>query len=395
MKIEPKNFKQFFSFMDSSAKSANRGKNGIKPLKEINEDKIISNALLEKLEENEILATKSVVMGYINALKNNSDLNDIYKKNLKKILQKIGSSNKTKVIHKLIINDKCQMGYGAVKLINLKTVPGNAALTDNTLNYLAVDLNFICDEFNRTELKNLINKSIEQQKEREKNLTVLDELSEYRVQKLDLEIKITSKQILDSIDYYKAVDAYYYLFLQVLIELAIKSNTGKNKIFLLCKDLFDLIIQRALDGFMINEERFEEIQIIVALVYSKVYLKLSDNNIKKNLVKSFGAEKMENFLNPENHTKIKIHDIKSIYDIANLLTIKEIKDISSNVLRQRIKLVAGDKIEEILELSFTDFAAYMVSIKYPNTLFGENTIDIDRQTRLENLILNFKSSLKY
>jgi len=127
----------------------------------------------------------------------------------------------------------------------------------------------------------------------------------------------------------------------------------------------------------------------------KVYLNASDSNIMGNLSKTHGAEEVKEFFEPKEHTRIKHSDYSEIYDLAKLLTVKEIINMPPNVLKQKIKQVAGDGIEIIFSQNFENFVSYLISVLYDNTLFLSPTIDKERQNRLEKLVLNFKSNISY
>jgi len=337
----------------------------------------------------------SANMLYLSVLNQFQDLKDAYKKNLNNTIQKIGKSNKTRVLHSMINSkggNKCQIGYGSVDFNTLKQIPGIVHMNGNTLNAIVIDLNYINDELTRADLAKKIIKLKNQIDEKIKIQTIIDDLVDFKLEKIDIEIKKTVSEIIDSIDYMKAVDAYYYLFLSKLVKLSY-SGKGKDKIFLLGKDIFDIIVERALTGLIIPEERYDEIKIAVNFIFMKQYLNITDANIKTNLIKGFGKELIDSFFEPENYPKIKFSDYDNIYDLAKLLTQKEILNMPPNTLKQRIKNVAGERIEEVLPLNFENFIGYLVSCLYPNQLFNAPVIDKDRQDRLEKLVLNFKSKL--
>lgn len=345
------------------------------------------------LEESEDLyGGANTSMTHLSVLNQHSKLKEEFKKRLKIALQKIGSSNKTKAIHQLITNNKCQIGYGAIDYINLKQLPGAAYIEGKKLQSIVIDLNFINTELSRSEMITKVKRLQTLLKEKENNLTKIDDLSEFRLQKIESNIVLTIEEILNGIDYIKAVDTYYYIYLTRLTRLSYSSK-GKEKIFLLGKDIFDTIVERSLLGLNLNEDRYEEVKLMVNFLFMKQYLGINNNKIRSNLNKTFGKTKVDEFFEPESHTKIKMDDYSNMFDMGKLLTLKEIINITNSAFKQRIKNIAGDKLENSLELSFSDFVAYLISCLYPGDLFNAPIIDKERQQRLEKLVLNFKSNL--
>ena len=336
--------------------------------------------------------TTEMRMEYIGVLNEFPDLKEMFIKKLKVAIQKIGSNSKTKVINKLISNDKCKIGYGAFDYIKMKSVPGKVYSTGNTIDSIVIDINYINDELNRSVIYNKIKLLQNQITEKEKYKTVIDELVEFKLNKIEAQIKITLQEILNGIDYQKAVDSYYYLFLKELVKQSY-TGKGREKIFLLGKDLFDILVEKTLNGLSISDVRYDDVKIISAFLFMKNYLKESNNNILKNLSDSFGNDKIETFFNPEHSSAIKLNDYDSIYDFGKLMAQKDILNITNNAFKQRMKRIAGDKIDDLFDLNFEDFVSYLISCNYPNQLFNGLTIDKDRQERLEKLVLNFKSNI--
>jgi RecA/RadA recombinase len=151
-----------------------------------------------------------------------------FKNNLKTVLQKIGTSNKTKAIHNAVEKDIVNLGFGTTDISGrTKSEYGSSLVSGGKINALVADAKNACDASDKQEMASLYAKFVTATQELAKAKTTISEASEININRIEKELNETLKNILDLIDFFKLVDIYYYLYIEALTKEGMK-GIGKS-----------------------------------------------------------------------------------------------------------------------------------------------------------------------
>lgn len=322
---------------------------------------------------------------------NENKIQDEFKKNLKKIVQKIGSSRKTKVVHKLIDNGLCQLGYGASNLTKDNIVLGSVISTGDKLNAIILDITKFVDGYDKSSVAKKIDDLKELQKEYSASKRTISDLTEYKITTLEKHIDEAYQEIIDTVDYFKLVDGYFHMFMKFLSERAMDTR-GKNKILPEMLNFMSEVMSKLVQKTKsLTHDEYHEFSKAVEYAFLRTY---NNTNHKAAYTRVKGieteTEKYSDFYNDLKELKFN-----EFSDIAILLTKRDIIGITPNGLKNLIKKTGGTELVNSLDGDLSDLMAYLVSTNYQNQLFDGYQINKEAQGQLEDYILNFKKNITY
>lgn len=314
-----------------------------------------------------------------------------FKKDLFKILQKLGSSKKTKVVHKLIQNGLCQLGYGAANLTKDNTVLGVIVSEENKLNALILDITKFVDGYDKSSVVKKIDELGKLQQELSQSKRVITDLTEYKISTLEKHVDEAFEEIISKVDKFKLVDGYFHLFIKFLAKQAMATK-GKNKILPEMLEMMVEVMNKVINKVKnLNIDEYHEFKQSIEYAFVRVY---TDQNHLSTFTRvkklDSKADKYEDF-----YKDLKELKFNEFSDVAIILTKRDIIGITPNSLRNLIKKIGGTELINSLNGDIEDLIAYLVSTNYQNQLFDGYQINKEAQEQLELYILNFKKNITY
>lgn len=310
-------------------------------------------------------------------------------RNISVVLQKIGSSHKTKAIHDMVRREMLYIGYGIKDISKKRTAEyGAMYLSGNKLSGLAADISAIVDPSELSEAAKKVKDIEKANKELSRLRTTITDTSAIQLKRLDESIIKHFDDLLETIDYFALVDVYYYLYVDALAMIGLKGN-GKNKIFESAYNVFRAIIKKILDKVhaTIQPEMSDKYEIIMDYVFARAFSEQSSGTTLTKLSKMYSPEKIEFLrqLKPDQYDEFK--------SIATLLTKAGIVNITESAFMSAFSSLVGEGSVRSLSGTFDEMVAYIISTNYKSSLFDAPNIAPKDQERLEQLILNFKKDI--
>jgi len=322
-------------------------------------------------------------------LKQDDKVQKKFLQNIKTVLQKIGSSHKTKAIHKLVEEEILYIGYG-VKDISKKrsSTYGTMYLNGIKLSGLIADLSVIVDPADLDTMSNHVKSINKGNKELLRVKSTITDTSALQIKNLDSNISQSFEELLESIDYFALVDVYYYLYIETLAVIGLKGN-GKNKLFEATYNVFKVVVSTVLKKMHVKPlpEEIDKFEIIMDYIFARKFTDQSSVSVLAKLSKLFGEENIQFLkdLKPDKYTEFK--------SMATLFTKAGLVSITETALMNEFKIVAGEESVSNLEGTFDEIIAYIVSTNYKSTIFNTPNLSQDDQIRLEQLVLNYKKDI--
>ena len=312
------------------------------------------------------------------------------KSNLQKVLQKTGTSIKTKLLHPIIEQNKIKFVLGITD-----TVTGEQRLAqfstsgESKLNGFFINL----FELLEPEDRQLLITFNDIQKEILQNKTRITDNNDFVITRLLENQSNIEKDIIARINYFKAIDVLHFEYLTLLGTIA-KQKYNIYKILegsasILSKVLNNLILK--LGGN--NPEVSQVTQKLILLYLIIHYSNDNDTNLKIFLFKAgiITKEEYDNY-----NTLIKT---RTMEDISKHLMQSQIINISPNSLRNNFKNIIGEQGLMYLEGNkIENLIAFLIINKNSNLLFNTYLNNIaykDSITNLETLILNIRSNITF
>lgn len=322
-------------------------------------------------------------------LKQNPDVQKKFLKKISIVLQKIGSSHKTKAIHKLVAQEALYLGYGITDISKTKTVQyGAPYISGNKLSGLAADLTQVVDKADLQEMSKKVKDIEKANKELSRVKSTITDTSAIQLKTLDKSIAEMFDDLIEGIDYFALVDVYYYLFVNVLSSIGLKGN-GKNKIFESSYAVFKAIVVKILNKthVKVEGENKQKMDIVLDYIFARNFTEQSAQTVLAKLSRLYGSEEIA-FLQD-----IKPNDYKEFRNAATLLTKAGICNITESAFMAEFTTLVGEGSKAAMSGTFDEMIAYIISANYKSSLFDAPNISRDDQERLEQLILNFKKDL--
>jgi len=322
-------------------------------------------------------------------LKQEDRIQKEFLKNIDLVLQKIGSSHKTKAISGLVRKEMLYIGYGITDVARKRNAEfGIQYLNGNKLSGLAADISAIVDVTDLPETSKIVKEIEQANKELSRVKTTITDTSSIQLQNLDKTIQKLFDKLLDNIDYFNLVDIYYYLYIDTLTIIGLKGN-GKNKIFETSYDIFKVIINKILikSHNKIQYEDNKKFEIILDYMFARVFTEQSSQTVLSKLVRMYSEEDVQFLkdLKPNEYTEFK--------NIATLLTKANIVNITEGALMSNFSTIIGTGAQKSMDGTFDELVAYIISTNYKSSLFDAQKVADKEQERLEQLILNFKKDI--
>ena len=310
--------------------------------------------------------------------------------NLKIVLQKIGSSNKTKAIHAAVEKEICSLGFGTVDISGqTKAEYGSSLVSAGKINALVADTKHIVDPSDKSEIASLYTKFVTATNELSKAKTTISEASEININRIEKELKSILKDMMDLIDFFKLVDVYYYLYVEALAKEGMKGS-GKVKLLETLYEVLKTNLDKTIKKYSKSDVTYEvndKVNVIFDYIFTVTFTKLSPSEVISKLAKGHDKDKISLL------REIGAQRYTSYKNIGEMLTKANIINITDNMIMKELSRAGGEKIEEIIEGDVVELISYLISNLYKSTLFEMKVIDESSQKRLEELVLNFKRDL--
>jgi len=324
-------------------------------------------------------------------LKNKPEHYKEFKKNIKITLQKIGSSNKTKALHKLIENDLLFIGIGSIDTSKTKVAKfGTYSLRGTKLGGLTANLTEAVEESDRKQIAiDIKDLTISNQELSRAKVTITD-VTDINIKRIEKEQRQLITSILDAIDYFTLIDIYFYLYIEMLTEIG-QRGKGSNKLFEATHKLIFIALVKVINRYskkaLEDKEKIDKLQIIFDYLFAQHFTKASSQSTISALIKMYSDEKVQ-FLKD-----LKPSQYKDLNDLGTLLTKSHIINITTSIIMRGFEEFVGSDIETILKGDMDELISYLISTQYKSTIFDSKIIDTDAQKRLEELVLNFKRDI--
>ena len=322
-------------------------------------------------------------------LKEHDTIQKEFSKNIGLVLQKIGTSHKTRALHQLISKEMLYVGFGIKDISNKRSaVYGTRFLTGNKLSGLIADISAIVDKADLSDVSKKIRDLDKAKNELSRVKTTITDTSSIQMKNLDEKIKQLFQDIIDSIDYFTLVDVYYYLYVETLTSIGLKGN-GKNKIFETTYNVFRAVINKVLNKLHVKVEDSErkKLDVILDYIFIRSFTDQSAQTTLAKLSRMYGEESVT-FLK-----ELKPNDYDEFKNIATLLTKGGIVNITESAFMNEFTTIVGESSKKSMNGTFDELVAYIISANYKSSLFDAPNISREDQERLEQLILNFKKDI--
>ncbi len=322
-------------------------------------------------------------------LKQDDKVQKKFLQNIKTVLQKIGSSHKTKAIHKLVEEEALYIGYGAKDISKKRSSEyGTMYLKGTKLSGLIADLSSVVDQAELDTMSKKVKVIEKSNKELLRVKSTITDTNAIQIKNLDKTISESFDDLLESIDYFVLVDVYYYLFVDTLAIIGLRGN-GRNKLFEVTYNVFKSAVSNVLKKMHVkpSKEEIDKFEIIMDYVFARKFTEQSSISILAKLSKIFGNDEIQFLrdIKPDKYSEFK--------NMATLFTKVGLINITETAFMNEFKIVAGEESITNLEGTFDEIIAYVVSTNYKSTLFDTPNLSQDDQARLEQLVLNYKKDI--
>lgn len=155
---------------------------------------------------------------------------ELHENNIKKVINKLPSSLKTKALTLLLSKGVLSLGYGAVNLIKSTQPVYTVSIWEgHTIRSIMVDLSKVVEQSYMHEVLNKLNIIKNQQEVINIQSSMLTATSTLQIDMAKETIHKTLTDIIENINYYSLVDLYYYAYVKYLTKVSIQQS--KQKIF--------------------------------------------------------------------------------------------------------------------------------------------------------------------
>lgn len=310
-----------------------------------------------------------------------------FTKRIKTVLQKLGTSNKTRALHNLADRELLFLGYGILDVSKERSVPyGSASLKETKLFGLTAEISAASNDMKK--VSDNLQKIDNAQKELTRIKTTITDTSTIQINTLEKNTKEWFQEIIDNIDYFSLVDVYYYLYVDALAIVGLEGK-GRNKVFESVYNVFREIFNNIMRNLHVEHDKggAEKRDIILDYIFMRKFTDINASIALAKLSRMYGQDKVQFLID------LKPSEYTSISNIAVLLTKADIVNITESALMQNIRAALGAGIDDVLKGTFDELVAYIISTNYKSTLFKASQISKPDVDRLEELVLNFKREI--
>ena len=306
------------------------------------------------------------------------------KENMMKVLQKIGTSSTTRLLHPIIEKNKFKFTAGLVNINNNQNLPSSSSVINDKLNGFYINIYEVLEPEDRTiitTILSIINEiNINKSKITDNNDYILSQLVKNKTE--------LSNELISKINYFKLIDIMYMEYLSVLVKV-VKQKQNIFKIMETTSNVLGMVLSNLIQKMGgTNPEIPSMTQKIVLLYLIQHYSTSSELEVKMFLYKSgiITESEYKNFIR-----------IRTIEDMSKYLTIAGILNISPNSLRNNFKTVIGNIGLEFLEGNEIEkLISYLIINRKQNSMYttylNSNLYKANLES-LEVLIMNAKSYL--
>ena len=349
---------------------------------------------------NKLPSSDNVETGFVISFAKFPEIEEEFYLNLKKVVSKISSSKKTKAVSSLIDKKVLTLGYGLTNLSD-STIPtyGMNHWDNNILRNIVLDISKIIpanyhDEFISN--LNIISQQIEVIKTNESMLT---STSTEQINMAKDSITSKYKDLLINIDWFLAIDLYYYQYLKFLTKRTLLQNKGK--VFMHVNEILHTTIKKIILGYSTkNDLSFKEIKTIQILIDYLMVTQYTNNPPQETLntiLKATISMASDKQVEELDELIGKIKELKPtrfhrLEDITYILADAKIINITPNAFNKLLSDTFGTKYFNFNH-TLDGLVAYFISILYTSELFHIRQIPSrDEIERLEELVLNAKGN---
>ena len=310
-----------------------------------------------------------------------------FTKRIKTVLQKLGTSNKTRALHNIADRGMLYLGYGGADISRERSMAyGASYLKETKLSGLIADISAVCSDMGK--VAGLIQDIGNANKEITRVKTTITDTSPIQINTLDKQIMKLYEEMLDSIDYFSLIDVYYYLYVEALTIVGLEGK-GRNKIFETVYSIFREIINRILRSLHIDmdQEKENKKDVILDYIFTRKFTDINASTALAKLSRLYGQDKVQFLMD------LKPAEYNKFSNIAVLLTKAGVCNITESALMQSFRSILGAGTDAALNGTFDELVAYIISTNYRSSLFNAGAISKPDQERLEELVLNFKREI--
>lgn len=304
------------------------------------------------------------------------------KDNMLKVLQKLGTSNKTKLLHPIIEKNKFKFTAGMVDIINNTNTMSSTSLNGNKLNGFYINIYEVLEPEDRS----LITTILDIVNEINTNKAKITDNNDFVLAKLIKNRAELSEELVQRINYFKLIDILYYEYITTLVRI-VKQKQNIFKIMETTSEVLGMVLTNLIQKMGGTNPEINSITQKAMLLYCIQHFSTSsDSEVKIFLYKSglINEDEYKNYLK-----------LKTFEDLSKYLTINNILNISPNSLRNNFKNVIGEIGLELLEGKQSErLIAYLIVNKKTNNLFSTYLTSTSYKAYLDSLellVLNAKS----
>ena len=320
-------------------------------------------------------------------IKQNAKANKMFYDKVKVAIQKIGTSNKTKVLHKLAQEEVLYIGFGTADVVKESSRFGLPYIQGDKLSGLLADIKYTISKADQSGIASSLQRLVKIGQEESRVKTTITDTSDYQLNKLEKERNKLFEDLLEAIDYFDLLDIYYSLYLEALYKRAEKDN-GKNKLFVEAHKVFGKVIEKTIEKYRKdNSENDKELEIVVDYTFACIFTQATKGSIISSLTRMYSEERVA-FLKDQNPPKIS-----EFKQIAEILTMCEIVNVTPAAFVNNAQNTLSEKIVNSINADLASFVSVSINSNYKSTVFDAVLIDKESQTKLENLLLNYKSKI--
>lgn len=336
----------------------------------------------------------------------------LHEDNIRKTINKLPSSLKTKAISLMLSKGVLSIGYGATNMKN-STVPiYEVTMTEgNALRKIMVDLSKVVQPGYLDEFLRKIDIVKRQQEIININSGTLTSTSTLQIDMAKETIIKTLTDVIENINYYTLVDIYYYGYLKFLTKISLQRN--KQKVFGQLNTIITGTFKNIIVKYSKRDLSQAEKNLITLVTDFLMISQFSDNpaqttlnNMKKFIQKNY----TQKLTGPEKNQEPNLETISDWYilklDSLGLTKYEKIEDISYILAALKIVNLTPNALIKLLQQEFGEaypsfnhhidtLIAYICSGQYKTELFGQRKNFKEQIQILEELITNAKGQITY
>ena len=341
-------------------------------------------------------------------------IRELHENNIKKVINKIPASLKTKALTLLLDKGVLSLGYGAVNILKSTQPVYTVSIWEgNTLRSVMVDLSKVVESSYMHEVLGKLNIIKNQQEVINIQSSMLTATSTLQIDMAKETINKTLTDIIENINYYTLVDLYYFAYLKYLTKVSIQQS--KQKIFGYTNTILSTGLKKIIDKYSSRALTDVEKTLISLVLDYLMITQFSDspaqttlNNIKAYTKKNYLTKMSNTDTRTENPDqtlgeylvdkldKIQLTKYNKIEEITYILASTKIINMTPNALNKLISQEFGPNYSDFNE-HFDSLVAYLCSGHYKAELFSfRNAANYkDELKTLEELVTNAKGQLTY